>query len=186
MGPEESEDLTQDFFVRWVEGNLIRRADPHRGSFRGYLLAAVRNYVLNRFRDLHARKRGGGRTIVSLGVTGEETIEAPGCSLEKAADLALLKKIFQEAYCRLEEHLRAEGRGGVFEMFRRHDLQATPGPRPSYDDLAFAFGLMVHEVRDHLRHARELFRRKVLQCIAEFMGAGKDPECLLRQFLERA
>src|SRR5437867_9599466 len=34
---EDAEDLTQEFFVKVLKGNLLRRADPERGRFRSLL-----------------------------------------------------------------------------------------------------------------------------------------------------
>ena len=35
LSPEDALDATQDFFVRILEGELLPRADPQRGRFRG-------------------------------------------------------------------------------------------------------------------------------------------------------
>lgn len=36
--PHRSEDLTQEFFLKFYERNWLDRADPERGRFRSYLL----------------------------------------------------------------------------------------------------------------------------------------------------
>ena len=55
----DAQDLTQDFFVRLIEGHLLQRADPNRGRFRSLLLKALKDF-LNDARDKQkARKRGG-------------------------------------------------------------------------------------------------------------------------------
>jgi RNA polymerase sigma-70 factor (ECF subfamily) len=61
-GPHEASDLTQGFLADVVlERDLICRADPERGRFRSFLLAALKNFVI----DEHRRKAGrdGGRPI---------------------------------------------------------------------------------------------------------------------------
>jgi RNA polymerase sigma factor (sigma-70 family) len=64
--PEEAQDLTQDFFAHFLEGNCFNRADPRRGRFRSFLLTCLQNYA----RDLHdgrtATKRGGNTRVLSL------------------------------------------------------------------------------------------------------------------------
>ena len=41
---EDAEDLTQEFFVKVLKGDLLRRADPERGRFRSLLLKAVKGF----------------------------------------------------------------------------------------------------------------------------------------------
>src|SRR5262245_5766993 len=65
-GPDEAKDLAQEFFLELIEGELLKRATPERGSFRGYLKGAIRLFLLERHRAASALKRGGGRTALSI------------------------------------------------------------------------------------------------------------------------
>jgi hypothetical protein len=56
-GPEDSQDLTQAFFARFLEKDYLRRADPERGRFRTFLLSAVKNFLTNEWERGQARKR---------------------------------------------------------------------------------------------------------------------------------
>src|SRR5215471_17344976 len=46
-GPEDAEDLTQEFFSQLISKHLLRRADRDKGKFRTFLLAAL-DYFLAR------------------------------------------------------------------------------------------------------------------------------------------
>ena len=49
---EDAKDLTQDFFATVVlQDNFAERYAPSRGSFRGYLKGALRNFLSKRSRD---------------------------------------------------------------------------------------------------------------------------------------
>ena len=63
---EEARDLTQEFFVRILEGRVIEGVDPERGSFRNYLKGALRNFLRNERRKGQTEKRGGGRQPLSI------------------------------------------------------------------------------------------------------------------------
>lgn len=65
--PDENSarDLTQEFFARLL-GGLGLQADPQRGRFRSYLLAAVKNFLADMRDYANAAKRGGGQMPVSL------------------------------------------------------------------------------------------------------------------------
>jgi RNA polymerase sigma factor (sigma-70 family) len=58
-------DLTQEFFARLLAGRGLN-ADPERGRFRSYLLAAVKNFLADMRDRAHAVKRGGGQMTISI------------------------------------------------------------------------------------------------------------------------
>ena len=62
----EAQDLTQEFFARLLEKELLAQATPDRGRFRSFLLTAMQNFLTNEWRKAQATKRGGGQRILSL------------------------------------------------------------------------------------------------------------------------
>ena len=62
----DAEDLTQEFFARLLEKRFLDSADPARGKFRSFLLAAVKHFLCNQRDFVRAQKRGGKLTIVSI------------------------------------------------------------------------------------------------------------------------
>src|SRR5881275_2566952 len=61
----DAQDLTQDFFLMILEGDILKRADPNRGRFRSLLLKAVQNFLADDAIRKRARKRGGDMKFVS-------------------------------------------------------------------------------------------------------------------------
>ncbi len=59
-GPEDAQDLTQEFFARFLARNYIATVDPRRGRFRSYLLGAVGHFLADEWDYTHRLKRGGG------------------------------------------------------------------------------------------------------------------------------
>ncbi len=59
-------DLTQEFFARMLEKNYLADADPAKGRFRSFLLAALNHFLANERDRARALKRGGGRPPLSL------------------------------------------------------------------------------------------------------------------------
>jgi len=58
---EEAQDLTQDFFIRILEGRYLDRADPSRGRFRSFLLNSCKFFLADqadRARTPKTRWRG--------------------------------------------------------------------------------------------------------------------------------
>src|SRR5437667_1925465 len=65
-GPDDAQDLTQEFFARLLEKNFVKSADASKGRFRTFLLTAVSRFLINDRERAQAQKRGGGRALFSL------------------------------------------------------------------------------------------------------------------------
>ena len=65
-GRQDAEDLTHDFLARLLEGKTFRQLDRQGGSFRSYLLGAVRHFLAKTREREAAAKRGGGIAPVSI------------------------------------------------------------------------------------------------------------------------
>jgi len=63
---EEAKDIVQEFLALALEHGMISRADPLRGRFRTFLLAALNNFLKDRHRFWGRQKRGGGHAPMSL------------------------------------------------------------------------------------------------------------------------
>jgi DNA-directed RNA polymerase specialized sigma24 family protein len=59
-----AEDLTQQFFARFLEKMQYRRAERERGRFRISLMTAAKNFIINEWERMSAHKRGGGRQLL--------------------------------------------------------------------------------------------------------------------------
>src|SRR5437660_1288726 len=59
--PEEARDLTQEFFAKLLEKKWLAQADPARGRFRTFLLAALKHFLANEWHRARTLKRGRGR-----------------------------------------------------------------------------------------------------------------------------
>src|SRR5256885_9869194 len=56
--PEDAQDLTQEFFTRFLEKKSFRLASPARGRFRTFLLTSLKNFLINEWDRARAAKRG--------------------------------------------------------------------------------------------------------------------------------
>lgn len=55
---QDAQDLTQEFFARFIEKNYAGQADPARGRFRSFLLASLNHFLAGQGR--HARESAAG------------------------------------------------------------------------------------------------------------------------------
>jgi RNA polymerase sigma-70 factor (ECF subfamily) len=63
--PEDAQDLTQEFFARFLEKQYLPLADPARGKFRSFLLTALKHFLTNDWVRTRRQKRGGGQSVLS-------------------------------------------------------------------------------------------------------------------------
>jgi RNA polymerase sigma-70 factor (ECF subfamily) len=158
---EDAKDLTQAFFIHLLEGDLLAKADPERGNFRKLLMAALRNFLANEVRAGHAQKRGGGRMIVSLDVTGEEQGGAADPTDPKEAfESQWAKELLERAIDKLSRTVR----GPVYAAFRRFHLEDAP-----VRDIARELKATEAQVGHYLQDARTVLRRLVMDEIREYV-----------------
>lgn len=166
---EEAEDLTQGFFVRFIENAYHAQADPARGRFRTFLLTAVQHYVANCREREHAIKRGGNRMHESIDAApldlSDDARDAPERVFERAWALAVIAQALAG--------LRSEAdKAGKLAWFER--LQEFVTEQPDEDDYARVAGelgvsrntLAVAVRRLRLR-LRALVRLELAQTVSE-------------------
>ena len=180
---EDAQDLTQDFFARLVEKNLLDGYDPARGRLRTYLRASVDHLVLNQERDDRRRKRGGGALHLSLdfpAADGELQRLDPAVApeMDEFFEREWARSVFTAGVERLRAGLGSCGKAVYFRIFERYDLEdalgGAPDRRPSYQDLAREFGLTPASVTNYLAHARREFRRIVLDFLREMSASDEE------------
>src|SRR5438477_10992726 len=62
-GAHDAQDLTQDFFARFLEKNFLAQVHSAKGKFRSFLLAALKHFLANEWDKAKAQKRGGRQTF---------------------------------------------------------------------------------------------------------------------------
>jgi RNA polymerase sigma factor (sigma-70 family) len=71
--PHEAEDLTQEFFYRFLERQALESVRPDAGKFRSFLLSCLKNFLANERERANAQRRGRGQSLVSLDSRDAET-----------------------------------------------------------------------------------------------------------------
>jgi len=110
--PPDAEDLTQEFFFRFLERNALESVRPANGKFRSFLLACLKNFLANERERASAQRRGGGRPLLALDSSDAETRyslepvdhRTPEAEFERRWALAVIERTMRE--------LRREYAGG--------------------------------------------------------------------------
>jgi RNA polymerase sigma-70 factor (ECF subfamily) len=102
--PHDAQDLTQEFFARFLEKKYVSLADQSRGKFRTFLLRSLEHFLINEWVKARAAKRGGGHQALSWDEQEAEsrylveTIEglAPDKAFEKRWAMSLLELVMAQ------------------------------------------------------------------------------------------
>src|SRR5882724_9450728 len=69
---DQAQDLTQEFFIRVLEGRYLDRADPEKGRFRAFILTSLKFFLTDEADRHRALKRGGGAVLPLEFSSGED------------------------------------------------------------------------------------------------------------------
>ena len=183
--PEEAADLVQGFFADLLARDGVRDADPDRGRFRTFLLAAFRHFASKeRARD-RAAKRGGAAHHVSFDFDdGESRYRAepvdhrtPESVFERHWALALLDRV-------LDDLRRAyDGdRALLFDTLR--PWLVAGGDPPSHAAAAELLGMGIPAVKVALHRLRRRYRDLLRAAIAETVAAPDDVDDEIRHLAD--
>ncbi len=175
---EDAKDLTQGFFAIVIEKGYLDTYDPARSRLRTFVRTCVDRFVQNEDKAARRLKRGAG-ALLSLDFEAAEgelaRTGAPAAgSLEDFFEREWVRSLFALAVSELRARCEAGGREIQFRLFERYDLEDSPEPRPSYQDLAREFGIAVSDVTNHLAAARRGFRRVVLETLRDMTATDEE------------
>jgi len=161
--PQDAQDLTQDFFVMILKGQLLQRANPARGRFRSLVLKALEDFLRDSEAKRSARKRGGGVQFVSwddwteapsiFSISQQESDRWPA---ERIFDVRWAATVVERALSRLGEECEKRGRRRVFDMLS--PCLAAERSNVSYSKFSKTLGIpeasvkrLVHQMRVRYR-----------------------------------
>jgi RNA polymerase sigma factor (sigma-70 family) len=170
-GPEDAQDLVQEFFARLLERHYLRLADRNRGRFRTFLLTSLQHFLINDWRKTRREKRGGSQRCLSLDEEMAESrfaveprIEQPPDDLYDRGWAAVLLEC---ALAALRSELEQSGKLALFErlkVFVWGEKNAL-----SYSAMAGQLGLSEGAVKVAVHRLRqrygELLRAEIAQTV---------------------
>jgi RNA polymerase sigma-70 factor (ECF subfamily) len=119
---DEAHDLTQEFFARLLEKDFLAAVDRSKGKFRSFLLAACNHFLANERDRARAKKRGGGRPLLSLDSADAEgryrAEPAENLTPEKLFERRWALALLQQVMTRLRDEFEAKGKGRLFDHLR--------------------------------------------------------------------
>src|SRR6266566_3877765 len=183
--PHQAEDLTQEFFFRFLERHALGHVQPAAGKFRSFLLACLRNFLANERERAHTQRRGGGQSLVRLDSTDAETRYAlepadqrtPEAVFERRWAFAVLERTMTE---QRHEYVTA-GKSELFEALRSF----LPGGHgdASRADLAAQRGVSVGAIDVAVHRLRQRFGVLLRQQVAQTVSSDAEVDEEIRYLI---
>ena len=176
----DAADLTQDFFLNFLETRSWRRANPLRGTFRTFLLGAL----THRLQKAHARrarlKRGGGVEVASLDDIDQNDAELANVPPTDAAyfDRAWALGLLNGALARTRDVYANAEKNALYDGLKEF-LSVRRQPH-SYEETAKFLGLTLAAVKTEIHRLRQAFRTALRAEIGQTVSAPHDIEPELR------
>ena len=183
----EAADLTQDFFLNFLETRSWRRADPRQGRFRTFLLGALAHRLAKARAHQTRLKRGGGAEAISLdeasGALGDgEALPAVAPAEAAYFDREWAISVLGAALAATREDYAAHGKQRLYESLKCF-LTAREAP-PSYEATAAALGLGLGAVKTEIHRLRQTLRAALRREIGRTVSAPHEVEEELRHLRE--
>jgi RNA polymerase sigma-70 factor (ECF subfamily) len=168
---DQAQDLTQEFFVRVMEGRYLDRADPEKGRFRAFILTSLKFFLADEDDRSRAQKRGGGRVLSFEISSGEDRYlrepahnETPERIFDRRWALSVLDRVVDRLRAEFVEH-------GRLDHFNRLKVFLLDQAEMPYAALAREMGtsegalkVAIHRLR---RRYRDLFRQEIAETVSD-------------------
>jgi RNA polymerase sigma factor (sigma-70 family) len=187
----EAQDLTQEFFLKLLDKQQLRRADAARGKFRTFLLTALANFLRNEWHKRQTLKRGGRRQFLPLDETSaeqryfSEPVESltPESLFERQWVRALIEQVLARLkqeyvtddkarlFARLEPALSGEVAAGAFAEWAAELGQSPGAVRVALHRMRRRFGELLRSEIAHTVASPEEIDDEIRQLFAAVSGA---------------
>lgn len=178
---EWAEEVTQEFFLRFLERNVLARVDPSRGRFRNFLFHAARDFLVDHFRERGAAKRWSGSSTLSLSEAQnvESTVPEASEEFDRQWWLSLVNRARRE----LKAYYGPAGKENVYMAFRLFYFGGgdSRGKR-THKEIAEAIGCTPAQVNNYLHRARQNYARILRGLVSEYCATEEEVAAEMLEF----
>ena len=179
-GVADAQDLTQEFFARFLEKHWLGAVDRRKGKFRSFLLSSLEHFLAKEWVRAHRLKRGGGQTIIAWeGCNPEERYRlepADDWTAERIYERRWALTVLEQAMSTLAAEYAATGKQPLFEELKPF----ISGEDEPYPELAARLQMSEGAVRVAVHRLRQRYGESVRGEIAKIVQRPEDLEEELR------
>jgi RNA polymerase sigma-70 factor (ECF subfamily) len=177
----DAADLTQAFFARLIEKHGLAGLEPGATRFRSFLLAALKNFLINEWQSARRLKRGGGKPIISLDEQANELYRAEpadNASPDRLFEKRWALSVIELALGRLRSEFVSSERPELFDVLK----PALSGDKlgQPYSEIAASFGLSESAIKVAVHRMRKRLGELLRAEVAETLQDSAEVEAELR------
>lgn len=184
-GIEDAQDLTQEFFARWLEKRWLRHLEDQRGRFRSFLLTFLKHFLSDHRDRVSALKRGGGRQFIALDqfeAEERERIEpVDALTPDQVFDRRWLQRLNERAVERLRREYESAGKLDLFELFK--EVRRGGSPDETQAEMGRRLGVSTSAVKSALHRFHRRQSELLLEEVAHTVGRADAVTDELRELL---
>jgi RNA polymerase sigma-70 factor (ECF subfamily) len=170
---DEAEELTQEFFARILEQDILGSVDRRRGKFRTFLLSCCQHFLANQRDFSRAEKRGGGRLTLSLDFPCAEQRYRAEPTLHDTAEKLFEGRwaltLLEQTLTQLQREYQADGNDACFDLLK--SVLTGGKDTLTYSQIGATLGMKVDAVRKAAQRLRQRYRELLRQNIADTVDA---------------
>ena len=186
LSTHDAEDVTQGFFAHILGKDALANVDRAKGRFRTFLLASLKHFLADERDRAKAKKRGGGRTVISLDACEAEERYAleprDELSPDRLFDRRWAIAVIEQAIARLDAEYSGAGKGAIFDALK--PLLTAPGSARPYAEIGAEFGMNEGAVKTAVHRLRQRYGAALRAEIAETVGSADEVDEELRHLLD--
>lgn len=185
-GPQDAQDLTQEFFARLLRDDLFQNVTQTKGKFRSFLLACVNHLLSHEHDKQRALKRGGNSTHITLeefqSVDSELLEKGPVADWDQNFDRLWARTVLLRASRRLETMYRARGKAALFEALK--GLAPGSDQQSAYESVASQLGMKADALRAAVHRMRVRMGRLIREEVRQTLTDPADVETEIRYLID--
>jgi RNA polymerase sigma factor (sigma-70 family) len=159
--PADTEDLVQGFFLHLLGHKALAEVNPHKGKFRSFLLASIKNYLSKEADRTRCSKRGGKVEFVPLDIENAEEIcpfePADFLTAETIFDARWATVLLHETMARLANQYAAQGKSATLQALEPFLVPGGVQVVPSYEQAADQLQVSIVAVKTLIHRMRKQF-----------------------------
>jgi DNA-directed RNA polymerase specialized sigma24 family protein len=184
-GPDDAQDLTQEFFAQLIAKEHLRLADRNKGRFRSFLLATLDYFLAREWSRAHRQKRGGQFKFISLDQQSAEERYRLEPADRDTPEKRFLRQwaltVLKETMNALESECVAQGKGAIFREVK--SLLSGERDAAAYPGIAERLAMAEGAVRVSVHRLRQRYGELLRAEIAQTVGTAEEVEDELRDLL---